>query len=244
MINNTIINNNANDGYGGGVWLWIYYDDAISNIYNNIVWNNSASQGLDLYISNDGDAIDPSSPVILYNNNFTDAYIQDSSSVDSQNNINADPLFDIDGYHLTDSSPCIDEGTPSIDVGGTPIYAPDDDIDGDSRPQGAGYDIGADEYVVSDSDGDGIPDDQDACPYSDLSETVIIDSWDTGVDNVLLVDGCTISDLISECAEEADNQGDFVSAVSHTTNTLKKEGVISGKDKGKIQKGAAKAAIP
>ena len=98
--------------------------------------------------------------------------------------------------------------------------------------------------TIDDTDGDGIPDDEDACPNSDLSETVIIDSWDTGVVNVLLVDGCTISDLIAECADEADSHGEFVSAVSHTTNTLKEEGIISGKDKGKIQKGAAKAAIP
>jgi hypothetical protein len=98
--------------------------------------------------------------------------------------------------------------------------------------------------VVADTDGDGIPDDDDACPSSDLSGTVIIDGRNTGVENVLLVDGCTISDLISECADEADNHGEFVSAVSHTTNTLKEEGIISGKDKGMIQKGATKAAIP
>jgi hypothetical protein len=98
--------------------------------------------------------------------------------------------------------------------------------------------------ISQDSDEDGIPDDEDACPFSDLTETVVIDGWDTGVENALLVDGCTISDLISECADEADNHGEFVSAVSHTTNTLKEEGIISGKDKGKIQKGAANATIP
>jgi hypothetical protein len=138
LTNNTISNNNANDN-GGGVWLSIYYDDAISNIYNNIVWNNSASQGLDLYISNDGDTIDPPSPVNLFNNNFTDAYIQYWSTVSSADNINLNPQFDLDGYHLTASSPCIDAGATVIE--------PTDDIDGDSRPQGADYDIGADEFV-------------------------------------------------------------------------------------------------
>jgi hypothetical protein len=61
---------------------------------------------------------------------------------------------------------------------------------------------------------------------------------------VLLDGGCTISDLISKCADDADNHGEFVSAVSHTTNSLKKEGIISGKEKGRIQKGAATADIP
>jgi hypothetical protein len=98
--------------------------------------------------------------------------------------------------------------------------------------------------IPIDTDGDGIPDDEDACPNSDLSGTVIIDSWDTGVGNVLLVDGCTISDLIAECADEADNHGEFVSAVSHTTNTLKEEGIIGGKERGILQKGAANATIP
>jgi hypothetical protein len=42
-------------------------------------------------------------------------------------------------YHLMDGSPAIDAGTPHS--------APAFDIDGDARPQGDGYDIGADEYV-------------------------------------------------------------------------------------------------
>jgi len=98
--------------------------------------------------------------------------------------------------------------------------------------------------ILEDTDGDGIPDDQDACPFSDLSETVVIDGWDSGVDNVLLEDGCTISDLISQCADDADNHGEFVSSVSHTTNPLKKKKIISGKEKGMIQKCAAKSDIP
>jgi hypothetical protein len=98
-------------------------------------------------------------------------------------------------------------------------------------------------YFV-DSDCDGIPDDEDACPLSDLSETVVIDGCDSGVENVLLEDGCTISDLILECAGNAKNHGKFVSSVSHMSNYLKKKGTISGKEKGKIQKCAAKANIP
>ena len=62
-------------------------------------------------------------------------------------NINAYPLFiDPDGpdnvagtedddLHLTKGSPCIDTGTSS--------GAPDTDLEGNSRTQGAGYDMGA-----------------------------------------------------------------------------------------------------
>ena len=49
-----------------------------------------------------------------------------------------------------------------------------------------------------DSDGDGIPDDEDACFDSDLSETVVIGGCDSGVFNTLLPTGCTISDLVTE----------------------------------------------
>lgn len=56
-------------------------------------------------------------------------------------NIDAAPLFVGDGdYHLTASSPCVDAGTA--------FEAPDYDIDGDSRPQGNGYDMGSDELSV------------------------------------------------------------------------------------------------
>jgi hypothetical protein len=44
----------------------------------------------------------------------------------------------VDGdYHLQAGSPCIDAGTS--------VNAPDDDIDGDPRPKGFGYDLGAHE---------------------------------------------------------------------------------------------------
>jgi PKD repeat protein len=95
-----------------------------------------------------------------------------------------------------------------------------------------------------DADGDGIPDDVDNCPESNLEQAIIIVGCDSGVENLLFEDGCTMSDLIVECADGAKNHGKFVSCVSHLTNDWKKQKLISGKEKGAIQSCAAQADIP
>jgi hypothetical protein len=97
---------------------------------------------------------------------------------------------------------------------------------------------------IIDTDGDGYPDDEDTCPMSDLGTNVVIDGCDSGVANLLMGDGCTISDLIAECAEGASNHGQFVSCVAHLTNGLKKDGLISGREKGAIQSCAAHSSLP
>lgn len=93
--------------------------------------------------------------------------------------------------------------------------------------------------VNSDQDRDGVFDDQDICPVSDLSSTVLIGGQDSGVANTVLSTGCSITDLIAQCGNNSGKHGKFVSCVSHVTNDLKKKGIISGKEKGAIQKAAA-----
>lgn len=56
----------------------------------------------------------------------------------SANNINADPMLDAT-FHLLPMSPCIDKGIAT----GAPML----DFDGNMRPLGVTFDIGADEYV-------------------------------------------------------------------------------------------------
>lgn len=97
----------------------------------------------------------------------------------------------------------------------------------------------------SDLDSDGIDDENDMCPESDLSQTIMAGEFDSGVaSNLLSSAGCTVNDQIEACGAEALNHGAFVSCVSALLNDLKKEGIISGKEKGAIQKLAAKADMP
>ncbi len=97
---------------------------------------------------------------------------------------------------------------------------------------------------IPDRDGDGIPDEVDSCPDSSPVGSVVIDGCDSGVPNHLGEDGCTMVDLIDQIAAAATNHGGFVSAVAALTNAYKKEGIITGKEKGKIQSCAAQADIP
>ncbi|MFB0521791.1 MAG: hypothetical protein ACETWD_10255 [Desulfatiglandales bacterium] len=76
--------------------------------------------------------------------------------------------------------------------------------------------------------------------------TILIDGCGTGVPD-RDYNGSSISELIEGCANGARNHGDhgaYVNGVARLTNELKKEGVISGEEKGAIQRCAAQANIP
>ena len=95
-----------------------------------------------------------------------------------------------------------------------------------------------------DDDNDGVDDVDDAVQFSDTDPTVVIDGCQSGVDNQVLSDGSTFNDLIGAAAATAGNHGDFVSEVSALTKDWKKERLISGKQKGKIQSCAARSDLP
>ena len=78
-----------------------------------------------------------------------------------------------------------------------------------------------------------------------LGETnVLVDGCNSGVPNIVVPGGSTISELVAECAEDATNHGQFVNCVSHLTADLKKAGTITGQQKSAIQRCAAQADMP
>jgi hypothetical protein len=127
LIHNTFSDNGGGDGAG----IRLYGDAVLTNtiIANQTVGLVAASAGAaatlegTLWHGNDRDADGPGTVV--------------TGTVD----LHGDPAFvypGADDYHLTEGSPAVDAGVDS-GVG--------DDLDGDTRPRGLTYDVGADETL-------------------------------------------------------------------------------------------------
>jgi nitrous oxidase accessory protein NosD len=158
VVSNNMIHDNAT---AGGSGAGIILSSGSGNLaYNNLVWGNKYGvtvaygvSGAKVYnntvYANDGYgiSIDASSTGavvqnnIVYENAWAEIHDEGSGTVQDHNLAGTDPHF-IDAlahdFHLQPTSPAIDAGVTLSEV--------PDDFDGVSRPQGAGYDIGAYEY--------------------------------------------------------------------------------------------------
>ena len=116
LVNNTIVDNSST-----GVVGW-YYSDITLN--NNLIAGHGAG------LSN----LDPLTGTITADSNL---FWNSHDPITGTNAIIEDPLLTAD-YHLQSGSPAVDKGLtiPWLTV----------DLEGNSRPSGTGYDIGAYEY--------------------------------------------------------------------------------------------------
>jgi parallel beta-helix repeat protein len=137
IINNMIT---AHTGYNAqaplpGTAIRVMQNEGISSviIVNNVITHNKyglVSQFNQSCSGND------------YNNVWNNSLSNYIGFTKGLNDMSDGPLFvdpENGDYHLQVGSPCIDAGTSQ--------GAPDTDMDGDSRPKGAGYDMGAYEYA-------------------------------------------------------------------------------------------------
>lgn len=133
----TIVNNtfayNGRDGWGGGIGI------ENTQVQNVVIRNNICSQNTYSQMATDPSVL----PELSADHNLTDG--------------DRDPEFEFYGVDdLVDLSPAfvdpstgnyhLQSGSPAIDSGSA-VGAPGTDFDGQTRPCGAGYDIGADEVV-------------------------------------------------------------------------------------------------
>jgi PKD repeat protein len=134
-INNTITGNSA-DTSGGGVYYKIA-GSGTANVYNNIIWGNTAPYGGDIYA-------DPYNLGInAFNNDFDPLKTVIALYSGQGNNINVNPLLgDMSSgdCHLSQGSPVINRGNNSAPL------LPSEDFDGHPRIALGYVDIGADEY--------------------------------------------------------------------------------------------------
>jgi len=155
--NTTLTNNtftmNSTLGDGGGLNLNIS-DVTSASIFNNIIFNNSATgDGGDIFIDDDFNNNLMGSTVNLSNNDFSDFFSVCENTVgctpnvnQGSNNINTDPLFvnaPAGDVNLTANSPAIDLGSP------TAPNLPATDFDGNPRIFGPAPDMGALEFTGS-----------------------------------------------------------------------------------------------
>ena len=103
-------------GRGGG----LYCSGASPTVQNSILWSNRLPE-----IETEGET------------DLSITYSDIKGGWPGEGNIDENPLFiGLYDYHLRPESPCVDAGTD----GG--VYR---DIDGQTRPSGSGFDMGADE---------------------------------------------------------------------------------------------------
>lgn len=96
----------------------------------------------------------------------------------------------------------------------------------------------------NDADGDGVPDQEDLVPNSNMEETVIIGNCDSSVENRALGEGYMLSDKIDELeAGNYKNHGKYVKATVHYLNSLVEENILTYVEKAMLMNCAGSSSI-
>jgi len=150
IINSTITGNTSNNTYLGGGGVVINGDadpesTSILEVYNTIIYGNTAAPGKDLTVSLEGTQ---SKADVRYSTLGGVHYVQGPQrTFNQENNLTNDPLF-VDpagnNFHLQPTSTLIDAGTSSVP---SPPDLPSTDLEGYPRVIRTAPDIGAYEWT-------------------------------------------------------------------------------------------------
>ena len=153
LTNDVIADNRLNSSEGVGSGVFVLYSSL--HLRHTTIARNSGGDGSGVHVASSFSTVMMSNTIIFSHTvgvtvatgntatlNATLWHANDSKTggagtINTTNDHDGDPAFDTDGYHLTGASAAIDQG---VDAG------VNFDIDGDSRPMGSGFDIGADEF--------------------------------------------------------------------------------------------------
>ena len=201
---NYIIDNTIIGSYCQGIYLHVSSD------YNTVQGNTLISNECSGIFSYSGAHNTITDNTILSNGDGGIRLGTNSDSVDNNiacyNDGTPDDMKDINALHgdaTGDENTCDttfgfdDTGTTGCtyscpDAGcGNNILELGEECDDGNNTDGDGCSAGC-QVESEDLDGDGVADETDACPNSDLSPAVTIESCDSEVPNILLQSGCTI----------------------------------------------------
>lgn len=138
MMNDTVGGNRA--ASGGGLSLLAQDGaDLSARVVNSVLAGSRAASGRDLRLEETGGA---TARVEAGFSDIQDAFVASGTLIPGEGVLAASAIYRNPAKgdcRLNADSPCVDAGTPE--------GAPSLDLEGDSRPQGAGFDLGADELV-------------------------------------------------------------------------------------------------
>ncbi len=221
----------SSDPGGSGGCIRFASSSAVASVFNNTFADCAADGDQD----SGGIRFDSWSQVTLRNNlvNTTGRYVTTpGSNVTSSNNLwfgagtapsfdttslNANPVFADEAnndYHLMPTSPAINAGSSAV----SSIVM--DDFDGNGRPTGSGYDVGAFEFVIACIQGSdcsepppcrqaaGATCNSGACVYPALADGVACTDDSNACTNDLCQAGACTHAVVSTCGGDAGSQRD------------------------------------
>lgn len=127
LLNNTVAENDATIGSG----MWASSANAV--VVNSIIYGNTPPGGSAIFA-------EASTLEVRYSN------VQGDEAWPGEGNVNCNPMFLADGYHLDPGCQLVNSGIDAIEINGTWYECPPYDIDGDVRPYASTQpEIGVDE---------------------------------------------------------------------------------------------------